>query len=505
MVRFPGNYHPDMSDNDTEQEPLELPVEPGDLIGGKYRVDRVLAVGGMGAVLEATHKTLRKRVAIKLMLPELTGHKEAVKRFLHEAHAAASLDSDFIAGVSDVDTLDDGTPYMVMDFIEGESLADLLDDGPLPIERAVDICMQVCLGLQVAHTHGVVHRDIKPSNLMLTTTSSGEARAVILDFGIAKIDNPFGSSASLTNTRAMLGSPAYMSPEQVGNAKNVDRRTDIWSLGVVLWQMLTGESLFGAETVAEVLAAILRDDPGPPSALRARVPPELDEVVLRCLERQRGDRYGTAHELLHALAPFATQRARLSLVRLSDRPPPLSTAGSGVEASPSTSLAVDGSVSASASTQMEGEAPPASGADPLAAAGGLTTTNPNRRLLVGVLAGAIVVAGVGFWLNASSPTAAGPGGGTTSAPEAAAPAAQPASAAVSPKGHESAKPAASRAESPPASSPPPSQSAQGVAVTAPGPVRTASPAPPPPPPSAPTTTSTYNPFDAPPGALDKRQ
>ncbi len=498
-----------MSDTDTDQDPIELPVNPGDLIGGKYRVDRVLAIGGMGAVIQATHKILRKRVAIKLLLPELAGHDEAGQRFLHEAHAAASLRSDFIAGVTDVDTLDDGTPYMVMDFVEGQCLADVLDEGPLPIEQAVNICMQVCLGLAVAHARGIVHRDIKPSNLMLTTTSSGQERTVILDFGIAKIENPFGNDASITNTRSLLGSPAYMSPEQVGNAKNVDQRSDIWSLGVVLWKMLTGESLFDGETVGEVLTGILRDDPRPPSALREEIPSELDAVVLRCLERQRGDRYGTVRDLLHALAPFAAERARMSLVRLSDRPPPLSTPDSGLDESTASPLVIQGPVSATAPTLIGHSTSTASREDTLVTAGGSPAGKRSGRLLIGALA-IVGVVGIGFLVNSSSSTAAESADGTSAAPGAADSAAQQASAAVSPASHESAKPTASSSASPPASSPTspaPSQSAVGAAVAAPRTIRTASPATPRPPlrPSAPKATATYSPFDAPPGALDKRE
>ncbi len=220
-----------------------LPVKVGDVIAGKYRVDALLAAGGMGAVFKAHHEILDKGVAIKLMRPELATHKQIAQRFLREARAAAKITSDYVARVADVDLLDAKTPYMVMDLLVGDDLCTIMETTPrLPIAQAVDYAIEALFGLEAAHARGVVHRDLKPSNLFVEKLDGGGRRVKVLDFGISKVlgsDGDEGMKAgATTGAGQLLGTPRYMSPEQVASAKNVDNRTDLWSLGMILYEML---------------------------------------------------------------------------------------------------------------------------------------------------------------------------------------------------------------------------------------------------------------------------
>jgi serine/threonine protein kinase len=292
----------------------------GDILAGKYRIDRILGAGGMGVVVAARHIRLDEHVAIKFLLPEMMEHGEAVARFEREARAAVKIKSEHVARVSDVGTLENGAPYMVMEYLQGSDLADWLRQrGPLPIEQAVDFLLQASEAIAEAHSLGIVHRDLKPANLFVIRRPDGSTSVKVLDFGISKMR---GSSASvpdvsITKTSTMMGSPLYMSPEQMQSAKDADHRADIWALGIILQELLTGASPFIADTVPELVAKILST---PPPSLRARRPdaPEgLERVILTCLEKDRNRRFGSVADLALALAPYAPRHSRLSIERIS--------------------------------------------------------------------------------------------------------------------------------------------------------------------------------------------
>ncbi len=254
----------------------EAPVQPGDVLAGKYRVERVLGVGGMGVVVAALHLELDQRVALKFLLPSVAARPEAVARFSREGRAAAKIRSEHIARVSDVGTLDSGAPYIVMEYLDGRDLSAIVEkSGPLPIHVAVDYVLQASMALAEAHVAGIVHRDLKPSNLFLARQPDGTEIIKVLDFGISKslAASPDASreGAAITKTTDIFGSPLYMSPEQLKDARAVDARADLWALGVILYEIITGKAPFDRRSVAEVFGAILHEKPLPLlSVLRVR-------------------------------------------------------------------------------------------------------------------------------------------------------------------------------------------------------------------------------------------
>jgi eukaryotic-like serine/threonine-protein kinase len=285
---------------------MGAPVDPGQFIKGKYRVDRVLGEGGMGVVVAAHHLALDLRVAIKFLQPALRTDPTVVERFAREARAASKIESDHVARVTDVDALEDGTPFMVMEYLEGRDLSAVRANGAgLPIPAAVGYVLEACEAIGEAHRRGIVHRDIKPANLFLAKRSDGRTRIKVLDFGISKVSAGRGASPSVTVTSALMGSLAYMSPEQMLSPRDVDARTDLWALGVTLYELLTARVPFPGETLAQVCALVLSTQPRPPSALRPDVPPGLDQIVLHCLAKDRDQRLATVDELVLALTPYA--------------------------------------------------------------------------------------------------------------------------------------------------------------------------------------------------------
>ncbi|HTB73016.1 MAG TPA: protein kinase [Polyangiaceae bacterium] len=286
-------------------------VREGDVVGGKYRIERLLGVGGMGVVVAARHEQLDQLVAIKFIRDDALDNDEAVERFLREARSAARLKSEHVARVLDVGRLESGAPYMVMEFLEGHDLAHTLThDGPLAADLAAALMVQVCEAVAEAHAAGIVHRDLKPENLFLTRTVGGSPKMKVLDFGVSKsarlTDDP---RAKLTRTRTMLGSPLYMAPEQMRSSRDVDARGDVWALGVVLFELLTARSPFDAETMPDLCIKIISEPPLSLAELRPAVPPGLVEIVERCLEKDRNKRYDNAAELALALAPFVPARS----------------------------------------------------------------------------------------------------------------------------------------------------------------------------------------------------
>jgi serine/threonine-protein kinase len=270
----------------------------------------------MGVVVLVEHIELRQRMAIKLMIPGVSHDTQNVERFVREARAAAGIQSEHVVRIFDVGTFDTGAPYMVMELLRGEDLGQLLTSvGRLPIHEAVDYTLQACLAIAEAHAMGIVHRDLKPSNLFLTRRSDGTALIKVLDFGISKAMNPDKEgpfSANLTATSAVMGSPLYMSPEQVRNAKQVDARADVWSLGVILHELLTGAPAFNADTLPGICAAIIADEPAPLRSLRPDAPAELEMIVCKCLEKSVNRRFQNVRELMAALRGFSSKEIPLS-------------------------------------------------------------------------------------------------------------------------------------------------------------------------------------------------
>lgn len=277
-------------------------LERGAVLLGKYRVESVIGRGGMGLVVKAVHLGLDEEVAIKLLRDDVPIADETIARFIREAQAAVKLKSEHIARITDVGTFEDGKPYMVMELLEGQDIGQLIAErGRLQASLAIDLVIQACEALAEAHSLGIVHRDIKPTNLFLTSRPDGSLLLKVLDFGISK--SPAGAELSLTQTWSMLGSPAYMSPEQMRSARHVDARSDIWSLGAVLYEALEGHLPFPAESFSEVCVKVAIDAPAPMVA----TPPALAAVVLRCLAKLPDERFASVAELGRALAPLARE------------------------------------------------------------------------------------------------------------------------------------------------------------------------------------------------------
>jgi serine/threonine-protein kinase len=293
-------------------QPEPVPVRPGDLLAGKYRVEAVLGMGGMGVVVSARHEQLDQRVAIKFVRPEALGNSDAVERFLREARAAVKLRSEHAARVLDVGTLETGAPYMVMELLEGSDLAQTLEEqGRLPLEQAADFMVQACEAVAEAHAAGIVHRDLKPQNLFLARTVGDAVKVKVLDFGVSKSESAMSSAVGgLTRTRTMLGSPLYMSPEQMRSSRDADARSDVWALGVVLFELLTTARPFEAESLPELCLMVVSDPPRSLRDLRPDAPPELADVVERCLRKDPAERYANAADLAEALEPFVSPASR---------------------------------------------------------------------------------------------------------------------------------------------------------------------------------------------------
>jgi hypothetical protein len=304
-----------------------LPV-PGEIIAAKYEVVRVLGEGGMGVVILARHVQLGHEVAIKFMHGLARPDPTAIERFLREARAVVALSSEHVARVVDVGTLESGAPYMVMEYLAGRDFGEVLQKGgAMAIPDAVDSLLQACDAIAEAHALGIVHRDLKPSNLFVTTRRDGTRLVKVLDFGISKSTELVSGAAgnALTSSGTVMGSPGYMSPEQVRSTKSVDVRSDVWSLGVILYEFLTGVSPFVGDTIGETFARILSE---PPAALRRRrpdVPATLEALIFRCLERDLGRRMPSVVELARQLVPFGSREAAITAERIlrmaAPRPP----------------------------------------------------------------------------------------------------------------------------------------------------------------------------------------
>ncbi len=280
----------------------------GDIIAGKYRVERVLGKGGMGVVVAAEHLHLRERVALKLMLPEVAHDPTALARFVREGRSMVRIKSEHVVRILDVGTTDAGLPFLVMEHLDGADLADVLaHKGPLPVRDAVDYLLQAILALSEAHALGIVHRDLKPTNLFLTTRRDGTSCVKVLDFGIATGER--GGSRGLTATGLLVGSPQYMSPEQLFGNGRVDARADIWALGCVLYELVTAAVPFEAVSLPDLLIKVQGVAPTPIASRVATVPVGVDAIVMKCLEKDAARRFADVSVLAAALAPFGSEGA----------------------------------------------------------------------------------------------------------------------------------------------------------------------------------------------------
>jgi len=291
-------------------------LEAGTVVAGRYRIERLLGTGGMGAVYRAEHVHMRKTVALKVLHREFVGVNEVVARFEREAIAAARIEHPNVVAASDFGKLDDGSFYLVLEYVDGKSLRELLAEGPLPTSRIVEIARQTALALNAAHAAEIVHRDLKPDNLMLVPEPDGSSRVKVLDFGIARVSVPNTPDAThLTRVGVVMGTVAYMSPEQA-TGQAVDGRTDLYSLGVMMYEMIAGRQPFEADLPSQVLARQLVE---PPPPLPPDAPPGLVALVLHLLAKAPADRPASAREVLDRLARLSDAPARPAAAALPPR------------------------------------------------------------------------------------------------------------------------------------------------------------------------------------------
>ncbi len=411
----------------------------GDVLLGKYVVEKVLGMGGMGVVVAAHHRQLDERVALKFLLPEAAESPEVVARFLREARAAAKIKSEHVTRVFDVGTMDSGAPFLVMEYLEGRDLSALLGErGPLEPGLAVDYVLQACEALAEAYAARIVHRDLKPHNLFLSHRADGSSCIKVLDFGISKSVTTV--DGAMTRTSAMMGSPLYMSPEQMVSARDADVRSDIWALGVILHELTTGKTPFEAETMPQLVVQVTQHAPRALRADRPDAPAALEAAIARCLEKDPACRFQNVAELADALAPFASVERRGSVSRIAR------VLGASDGARPP--QASEPAVAVGAESVTQGS---------WGRTGAATRAFPTARVAAATVALALIGAavGIGLWsrAGAGSPTEAPPtpnaGAGASPAPSAVdAPAILPSVATETPRADADADAGATRAPAP---------------------------------------------------------
>ena len=306
-------------------EAFTYPFERGQVLAGKYRVEQLIGVGGVGFVVAARHLGLDSSVALKFLKPEFITNSEAVRSFTLESRVSFRIRNEHVVGVHDVDKLQNGIPFMVMELLKGQDMRRILQRHRyLSAELAADLALQSCEALAAAHALQIVHQDVKPENLFVTRVGDA-AHVKMLDFGIARVAAATGAATGATSPLVAVGTPPYMSPEQIRASKDIDARTDQWSLGCVLYELLTGASPFARMTIMQSCAAVLEEEPPPLRTTRAEIPEELERVVLRCLRKDVGERFANVAELAVALAPFSkrfrycSERCKMLLAKQTPR------------------------------------------------------------------------------------------------------------------------------------------------------------------------------------------
>jgi serine/threonine-protein kinase len=276
----------------------------GAIIDGKYRIERILGQGAMGVVLAATHLELGQSVAIKLLQSHYAEQSDAAARFIREARACVRIQSEHVVRVLDVGRFSSGSPYMVMEYLEGRDFSQvLIKDGPLSIPLAVEYILQTCDAVAAAHARGIIHRDLKPSNLFLVSLADGTQAVKVIDFGISKVRVGDSADGGAITQGTLLGSPVYMSPEQM-MSREIDARSDIWAIGVILYELLTGQPPFNAETIPQLCSQVLHAPAVGAKLLRAETPLMVEAIIHRCLEKEPRHRFANVGELAMHLADF---------------------------------------------------------------------------------------------------------------------------------------------------------------------------------------------------------
>ncbi len=483
----------------------ELPVEVGDVLAGKYRVERLLGAGGMGVVVAARHLDLNELRAVKFLLPQAKRDHDAVERFMREARAVVKLKNPHVVRVHDIGRLAGGEPYLVMEYLEGVDLRQRLRaERRLSLPDSLDITLQTLEAMAEAHATNVVHRDLKPANIFLTHDVDGSLSVKVLDFGISKLLDGDDEQMEMTTTNTLMGSPYYMSPEQMMSARDVDARTDIWSIGVVLFQMLTGRVPFRGKNIATQCALLLQNDaPAPSSCLDAPLPRGLDEAILGFLRRDPKERHESAAAAAAALAPFAANggAAALSRIQRVSRlsgdgvpPPNLALASTSVADDDDPTSKSDRRVLAHAPERaaplpalLSGEASPAEAMSQSTKASWQAIDAPRPRARrIGVAFAALLAIGVGMGgavvaFYEPTPANESPGAAPTQPTPPNATSLEPPTTATTPR--EQARPPSTPGDASadePLVPPPPSASAESAEADAPRPVKrspTARPAP----------------------------
>ncbi len=372
--------------------PLGAPPA-GSLFAGRYRIESLLGEGGMGYVLGARDESTaaRERVALKLLLPEHSMNRTTVARFLREMRASHRILSEHVARVLHAGD-DGGTLYIVMEYLEGSDLAALLErEGSFTVPRAVDTILQACEALAEAHAAGTIHRDLKPANLFVTRSADGRECVKVLDFGISRIIEP--ANVALTTTTAAAGTPLYMSPEQLRSMRDVDARTDIWAIGVVMFELLAARPPFLANSVAEIGAQVLTGSAPDVRSFARNIPERMAVAIARCLRREVDERFPSLSELADAIAPFGTSAAAESRARIV-RTLAGVTRPRAVEPPPVPPLPSDPVIGPLALAQTMPDAQRTTGPQWRDSAGSLPSPSPRRRWLVGL--GGIVFGAMAF-------------------------------------------------------------------------------------------------------------
>jgi len=304
------DLEPDGEMNESEEhDPLI-----GRTLGGLYFVERLIGQGGMGRVYEATHAHLGRAYAVKVLGEGRADKPQAIERFLREAKAANRIEHEHIVRVVNFDTHDEHGVFIVMELLKGENLAERLERGPLPVDEAVDLATQTGDALEAAHETGIVHRDLKPENIFITERK-GRDFVKVLDFGISKIKSPDHTDIKLTATDQIVGTPLYISPELARGVSTIDHRADIYALGVILYEMITGTPPFTGQNHFQLLYKHGNEAPDPPSqrSRRANIPTHVEAAVLRALEKKPADRFSTMKEFCDALRPPSTPRRQRTI------------------------------------------------------------------------------------------------------------------------------------------------------------------------------------------------